>query len=606
MITPCFDKTKLATLPSRPGVYRMLDPKGQVIYVGKAKNLKKRVSSYFVHSAQQSPKVQRLLLQLADIEITVTQTEQEALILESTLIKQYQPRYNVLLRDDKSYPYLFLSADPFPRLSLHRGAKRPAGRYFGPYPHAHAVYDSLRLLQKLFPIRQCDNRFFQNRSRPCLQYQIKRCTAPCVGLISEAAYQVDVQHTVLFLQGRSQQVMEALMVRMNTAAQALEYEQAAKFRDQISLLRRLQAQQIVSTDDDSNIDIIAIVQENDTACLQLLTIRHGQQLGSRAYFPKQTRDQTTDDILTAFLSQYYLNNSHDIPEEIVCPFDFSDRELFARTLSHHYQKTIRVTLGLRGIKQRWLAMAETNARVSVEQHRPSQYRDRLAALSIALQLDSMPQRLECFDISHSLGEATVASCVVFDAEGACPRAYRRFNIRGVAPGDDLAALAQAVTRHYTRVAQQGADYPDVLLIDGGRLQINKVKQALADIDCLKIRLFGVAKGEKRLAGLEAIILPDEEKPLLLPSDSPALHLIQQIRDEAHRFAITTHRKQRAKQRQQSLLESIPGIGQKRRQQLIRHFGGLQGVTQAGVDDLAKVPGISRQLAEKIYAFFLKS
>jgi excinuclease ABC subunit C len=605
MSSPLFDKnTYLATLPQRSGVYRMLDKNGRVIYVGKAKNLKKRVASYFVNSAQQSPKIQRLLLQLANIEITVTHTEQEALILESILIKQYQPRYNVLLRDDKSYPYIFLSGDIFPRLSLHRGAKRVMGHYFGPYPHAHAVYESLRLLQKLFPIRQCDNSFFQNRTRPCLQYQIKRCTAPCVGLISEEAYQIDVQHAILFLQGRSQQIMEALMEHMNTAAQALEYEQAAKFRDQIGLLRRLQAQQIVNTEHNSNIDIVAAVQEGEVACLQLLTIRHGRQLGSRAYFPKHIRDQTLSDILGAFLSQYYLNKNHDIPQEIICPFDFPDRELLAKTLSVHYGKIIRVTLGVRGLRQRWLAMAETNAQVSLKQHRPNSYREQLAALSIALQLDSMPQRLECFDISHSLGEATVASCVVFDAEGACPRAYRRFNIRGLTPGDDLAALAQSVTRHYTRVSQQKGDYPDVLLIDGGRLQINKVKQALAEINCPEMYLIGVSKGEKRLAGLEAIILPHDEKPLLLPANSPALHLIQQIRDEAHRFAITAHRKQRAKQRQMSPLQSIPGIGQKRRQQLIRHFGGLQGVAQAGVDDLMKVTGISRQLAQKIYDFFL--
>lgn len=596
-------KAFVSTLPQRPGVYRMLDLSNTVIYVGKAKNLKKRVASYFTQAASQVPKTRTLVRQITAIEITVTHTESEALILESTLIKQYQPRYNVLLRDDKSYPYLYLSADPFPRLSLHRGAKRNKGRYFGPYPHARAVHESLNLLQKIFPIRQCENSFFRNRSRPCLQYQIKRCSGPCVGLIDPAAYQKEVQRAILFLEGRNQEVISELVTQMNAAAAALEYEQAATYRDQISTLRTLQEQQSVSTDG-GDIDIVACINENGSACVQVMTVRGGRQLGSRGYFPKHTHDQPSADIMAAFLAQYYLTDKREVPSEIICQYDFPDLALLANTLSELRQRQIRITANVRGLRSRWLAMAEENARSSLAQRRPNQYRERLAALSIALQLDSLPNQLECFDISHSLGEATVAACVVFNQEGPNTGAYRRFNIEGITPGDDLAAIQQAVKRRYQRLQKEAAPLPEVIFIDGGRGQVETAQQVLHELGIDGVRLLGVAKGTDRKAGLESLILPNEEKPLLLPADSPALQIILHIRDEAHRFALNAHRQRRTKARQHSSLEHIAGIGSKRRQQLLHHFGGLQGVARAGVEDLAKVPGISRQLAQKIYDFFL--
>ncbi len=601
---PAFDaKAFLATLPQRSGVYRMLDQSQTVIYVGKAKNLKKRVSSYFTKAAQQVPKTRSLVAQIAAIEITVTHTENEALILESTLIKQYQPRYNVLLRDDKSYPYIYLSNDKFPRLSLHRGSKRVKGRYFGPYPHARAVHESLHLLQKLFPIRQCEDSFYRNRSRPCLQYQIERCSAPCVGLIDEDSYQAQVKHAVMFLQGRSQSIIENLVAQMNTAAAALEYEKAAKIRDQISALHSVQEQQYVSTQG-GDTDIVACVSEAQHACVQLLTVRSGRHLGSRAYFPKHTRDQTPAEVLSAFLTQYYLAEQREVPSEIVCQYDSDDLPLLAETLSQQLGRQIHIHAHVRGTRSRWVSMAEENARTSLAQRRPSQHRERLAALSIALQLDSLPERMECFDISHLQGEATVASCVVFNQDGPSTNHYRRFNIEGITAGDDYAAMEQAVRRRYQRLQKEAAALPDLLVIDGGRSQVQVAQQVLHALNINSIRLLGVAKGTGRKAGLESLILPEDEKPLILPADSPALHLLQHIRDEAHRFALSSHRQRRTAIRRQSSLEQIEGIGSKRRQQLLRHFGGLQGVARAGVDDLAKVPGISRQLAQKIYDFFL--
>nr|WP_201800158.1 excinuclease ABC subunit UvrC [Beggiatoa leptomitoformis] len=595
-------KRFLATLTTKSGVYRMLDQTGGILYVGKARNLKKRVGSYFTQS-DQSPKTRALVAQIAAIEITVTHTESEALILENTLIKAHQPRYNILLRDDKSYPFIYLSAHTFPQLGLHRGTKRGKGKYFGPYPHAKAVYDSLNLMQKIFPIRQCDDSFFRNRSRPCLQYQIKRCTAPCVGFIDEASYAEEVKHATLFLEGKSHAVISELVEKMKTAADILDYEKAARYRDQINSLRVIQAQQYVSTDA-GNVDIIACLVENGISCVQVLTVRDGRQLGSRAYFPKQEGDEDAQVVLDAFLPQFYLGNAHDIPDEIILFPAIADTKALAEAIQQQRKRQPRFSIHVRTTRARWVEMAVENAKQSLQQRKPSHHRERLAALSIALHLETLPQRLECFDISHTQGEATVASCVVFDADGACSGAYRRYNITGITGGDDYAAMQQALSRRFSKVVQGEGALPDILFIDGGAGQVKVAHDTLIKLSVFNVQIIGVAKGTGRKAGLESLIFPNEEHPLFLPKDSQALHLIQQIRDEAHRFAIAGHRQQRNKVRQKSVLEQIAGIGAKRRKLLLNHFGGLQGVSRAGVEELVRIPGISRQLAQKIYDFFL--
>jgi excinuclease ABC subunit C len=587
----------------------MLDNTDTVLYVGKARHLKKRLASYFTKSTQ-SPKTRALVAQIANIEVTVTHTENEALILENTLIKTHQPRYNILLRDDKSYPYIYLSNHPFPRLGLHRGAKTVKGRYFGPYPHVGAVHETLNLLQKIFPIRQCQDNFFRHRSRPCLQYQIERCTAPCVDLIDEQSYQEDVQHAALFLEGKSQAVIATLIEKMETAAQALEFEKAALLRDKIRSLRKIQEHQYVSIEG-GDIDIVAAIIQGGIGCVQVLTVRDGRHVGNRAFFqeiPVSTPlengevDETTV-LLTAFLPQYYLASKREIPDEIILDCEIEDMTLLAEVISQQRGRQVRIHTRVRGTRARWVEMALENAYTSLAQRQPNQYRDRLAALSIVLHLEVLPERMECFDISHTQGEATVASCVVFDAEGPCNSDYRRFNIEDITPGDDYAAMQQALTRRYSRLQKTEAQLPDILFIDGGAGQVNVAQTVLSELELTDIRIIGVAKGSGRKPGLETLILPEENTPLRLPKDSPALHLIQQIRDEAHRFAITAHRGRRAKALHTSVLEDIEGIGSKRRQLLLSYFGGLQGVSQAGVEDLAAVPGIDRQLAQKIYNFF---
>jgi len=569
----------------------MLDHQSKVLYVGKAGHLKKRLSSYF--TAALSPKNHALVAQIAKIEITVTLTESEALLLENNLIKAHQPRYNILLRDDKSYPYLYLSDHPFPSLSLHRGPRRGKGRYFGPYPHPAAVHKSLSLLQKLFPLRQCQDSFFHNRSRPCLQYQIKRCTAPCVGLIDQVSYQEDVQHTVFFLEGKSQVIINRLVEKMQTASQALEYEKAARYRDQIGQLRKLQEHPYVRG---GHLDIVVGLIQKDLACVQVMTVRDGLPLGSRAFFPQHPPEIEVATLLSAFLPQYYLTAQRDIPHEIVV--NETIEALLTQVISQQCGRPVRIHSRVRGVRARWVAMALENAKATLAQRQSSQYRQRLAALSLILNMETLPQRIECFDVSHSLGEAMVAACVVFNSEGACKQAYRHFNITQVPPGDDYAALCQALTRHYRKVTV----LPDLLLIDGGLGQVKVAQQVLGELQLAPILIIGIAKGVERRAGLETLILAEQK--VRLPKDSPALHLLQQIRDEAHRFAITAHRKQRIKLKHTSILEQIEGIGTKRRQQLLTHFGGLHRVSKAGLEDLVKVPGISRQLAQKIYEFFL--
>lgn len=600
---PSFDaKTFLRTLTSRPGVYRMLDAGGRILYVGKARNLNKRVASYFRTSGL-APKTRALMQQMASVEVTVTHTEAEALLLENTLIKQHRPRYNVLLRDDKSYPCIYLSSeDAYPRLALHRGAKRRKGRYFGPYPSAGAVRETLQLLQKTFRVRQCEDSFFNNRSRPCLQYQIKRCTAPCVGLISPQAYRDDVRRTVLFLEGKSGELNEELATRMEQAAEALDYEAAALYRDQIASISRVQERQYVSAQT-GDLDILACAVSGGVACVQVFYIRGGLNLGNKLFFPKTPPDSDCRDVLTAFIPQYYL--AHAVPAQLLASEAVEDVELLESVLGERAGHKVRLSHSVRGEKSRWLQMGVTNAEQALAARLGSQagMRKRLTQLKDALGLDELPQRMECFDISHTQGEGTVASCVVFDQDGARKSDYRRFTIRDITAGDDYAAMEQALTRRYTRLKTEEARLPDVLFIDGGKGQVGIAERVLEELQINEILIVGVAKGPERRPGLEVLHIPEQGRTLELDAAAPALHLIQQIRDEAHRFAITGHRQSRARKRRTSTLESVPGIGPERRQRLLKQFGGLQEVARAGVEDLCKVPGISRTLAQQIYDTF---
>ena len=593
-------KSFLSRTTEKSGVYRMFDVNAAILYVGKAKNLKKRLASYFRHTGLNS-KTQALVLRIDHIEVTTTHTEIEALLLENNLIKSLQPPYNILLRDDKGYPYLYLSDDTFPRLSFHRGTKQKKGEYFGPYPSSKAVHNTLSLMQKLFPIRQCRNAVYRNRTRPCLQYQIKRCRAPCVGLINAAEYQQDVEHAVMFLQGRSEAVVDDLIHKMQQAAHTLAYEKAALYRDQIAQLRSLQSHQYMETDSQKDVDVLACALRDSVACVQVLSIRGGRHLGGKAHFPKHSQGKTEAEILAAFLSQYYLGKTGNIPHEIILSHDLDDKDLYRDALQSTHGRVVKIQHMVRGHRAQWLKMAIDNTQVSLEQHKPTQYREQLAQLSLSLGLDSLPEYMECFDISHSLGEATIASCVVFNAEGAVNSEYRRFNIHNIKAGDDYAAMKQALTRRYSRLLKENSRLPDILLIDGGKGQVKQAEAVMQELGIEQIQLLGVAKGENRKEGLESLILSELKQAIFLPKDSPALHLIQHIRNEAHRFAIAGHRAKRAKTRKTSVLEEIEGIGSKRRKQLITHFGGLQGVQAAGVEDLLQVAGIHRHLAQKIYA-----
>lgn len=592
--------TFLKTLTSRPGVYRMIDGDDTVIYVGKAKNLKKRVSSYFRKTGLTS-KTRVMVSQIVDIETTVTHTENEALILENNLIKELMPRYNILLRDDKTYPYLLISAAKFPRLSLHRGAKRKKGKYFGPYPSAGAVRESLNLLQRIFPVRQCDDSYYQNRSRPCLQYQIKRCTAPCVDLISEADYQKDVEHTVFFLEGKNQLVMDELSSQMETASTELDFEKAALIRDKIISLRRVQERQYVSSEQ-GDLDVLAAEIRDGTAVVEVCFIRGGRSLGNKSYFPKGSSDSKPEELLSAFIPQYYLGK--DVPSEILLSHVPEDMDLLEEVLKTESKHRVQLRKPQRGNSVRWMKMAKTNAEISLNQRLSSRANllQRFELLQTALDMDEMPKRIECFDISHTRGEKTVASCVVFGLEGAIKSDYRKFNIEGITPGDDYAAMNQALTRRFTRLQKGEGKRPDLLLIDGGKGQLTEAKAVMADLQ-LDIDMLGIAKGPERRPGEESLFLVGRAGEVVLPADSPALHLLQQVRDEAHRFAITGHRQRRAKARKTSSLENIDGLGPKRRQKLLQQFGGLQEVKRAGVEDLARVEGISVALAQKVYDVF---
>ena len=599
-------KTSLEKMTHHPGVYRMLDADGTLIYVGKAKDLKKRVASYFGKKPD-SPKTRALIRQIRDVDVTVTRTEAEALLLESNLIKQHKPRYNVVLRDDKSYPYLYLSTDnEFPRLSFYRGAKSGAGQYFGPYPSAKSARRTLNLTQKLFRIRQCDDNFFRNRSRPCLQYQIKRCTAPCVGLVSPGDYREDVKHTVMFLEGRNEEVIRELTAPMQKAADGLDYERAAQYRDQIISLRKIQENQYI-TAPRGELDIVACYMEGGYACVQVFFIRAGLNLGNKAFFPGHTGELTEAQVLNAFLPQYYLTGSRNrpAPGEILVSHPVADAETLMTLLSERRGKSVRLRQRHRSERRKWVEMALNNAEIALRTRLSSRddYVSRFENLQGSLGLNEPVERIECFDVSHTSGEATVAACVVFNHGGAVKTDYRKFNIKDAPAGDDYAAISQAFNRRYSRIKKEEGKLPDLILIDGGKGQVSSIRAVAEELQLDEVTLLGVAKGKARKPGMERLVFSDGKAEASLAPDSPALHLIQEIRDEAHRFAVTGHRQQRNRKRSRSVLEDVEGVGSKRRRELIRYFGGLQGVSRAGVEELARAPGISHNLAKKIYASF---
>ena len=596
-------KVFLKNLSTRPGVYQMLDQDGTVLYVGKARSLKSRVSSYFQSGADLVPKTRALMKNVAEVSVTITGTETEALILEYNLIKRHQPRYNVLLRDDKSYPYVRITEHDYPRITFYRGSRKQPGRFFGPYPSARSVREGIGLLQKLFKVRGCEDTFFSNRSRPCLQYQIKRCSAPCVALISKNNYAQDLEHAVKFLEGRNDEVVADLGARMDEAATNLDFESAAQYRDQIATLKKAQEKQFVSRDRRLDVDVVYYAQSGRLHGFAILFIRRGRNLGIRTYFPKVSRHEDGRAVLSSFVTQYYL--SHEVPKEIIVSDDIDDQELLELALAERAERKVAIKTQVRGDRAHWLEMTEKNAKEAIALRLASDnnMRKRYEGLRHALDLAEPPERLECFDISHSHGESTVASCVVFGAEGPLKSDYRRFNIRDVEPGDDYGAMKQALERRYKRLQKGEAPLPDVLFVDGGKGQVSQAVEVFEKLQIEGVQIVGVAKGPGRKPGLEQLFLPGHKRPLILPADAAALHLIQQIRDEAHRFAITGHRGQRAKTRRTSRLEDIPGLGPKKRKDLLREFGGLQGVVKAGVDDLIQVPGISKRLAELIYDQF---
>ena len=601
--SPQFDgKEFVRTLTTSPGVYRMFDAGGEPLYIGKAGSLKKRVGSYFL-KPRMEPRIGAMVAQIARIDVTLTRTEGEALLLEAQLIKSLKPRYNILLRDDKSYPYIYLSGgEDFPRMAFHRGAKSGKGEYFGPYPSAWAVRESLDLMQKLFLVRQCEDSYFRNRSRPCLQYQIKRCSAPCVAMIAASEYQESVRHAAMFLKGKGSAVLAELGAAMERASVALEFEKAARLRDQIATLNRLQARSHIQGAS-ADLDALACRIDAGMACVSVLYFRNGVSLGSRDFFPRLGAEADESAVLASFVAQYYLDKP--VPRELLLSHPLEDSALLADALSTHANHPVDVKSNVRGDRARFLELAQKNAHAALAARLASNQtiRERFEALRDLLELGETPQRLECFDISHTLGEATVASCVVYGPDGAEKSAYRRFNIAGVEPGDDYGAMRQALERRYKRLQAGEGMLPDILLIDGGKGQVAQALEVLADLGISGLLVVGVAKGSERRAGHETLIRGDNGKELWPGPESAALHLIQSVRDEAHRFAITGHRKRREKAREKSRLEEIAGIGAKRRSALLKHFGGMAGVAAAGVEELAGVQGVSRDLAEKIYAAF---
>jgi excinuclease ABC subunit C len=596
---PFEPKAFVRRLPHLPGVYRMLGARGEALYVGKARDLRKRVSSYFSRPSAQSPRVQRMLSQVASIEVTATRSEDEALLLENNLIKSLAPRYNILFRDDKSYPYLVISGHPFPRIGFHRGARAPESRYFGPFPHAFAVREAIQLLQRVFRLRSCEDSVFENRTRPCLLHQIRRCTAPCTGQIGADAYREDVRHAELFLQGREDDVIRSLSERMNAAAEARHYEQAALLRDQVRALTRVQARQYVESERGVDADVVASTVDGGIVCVNLVMIRGGRHIGDRSFFPANAAGASAGEIITAFLEQHYVD--HPLPR-LVLTSEAVDRETLAEVLAPRAPQGTQVLAPQQGERRVWLEMARKNAELALAhraQERATQ-EGRLAALRESLGLADSVERIECFDVSHTMGEAAVASCVVYDRHAMQKADYRRFNIRDVAPGDDYAAMRQALRRRYERLALDGGKIPDLILIDGGQGQVNVAREVLAEIGLSDVSIVGIAKGAERKPGLEQLVVEADGRTLRLAAHDRGLHLVQSIRDEAHRFALLGHRARRGRTRTTSSLVDIPGIGDKRRQRLLAHFGGLRGVQSAAVDEIAQVAGISRAIAERIY------
>ena len=587
----------IASLPLLPGIYRMLDKEGGVLYVGKAGSLKKRVASYF-QKTNISPRIRLMVSHIANIEVTVTRTEAEALLLENNLIKSLKPRYNILFRDDKSYPYIILTGNSFPRLAYYRGAALKNNQYFGPYPNSQAAKETIQLLQKVFRIRTCEDSVFANRTRPCLLHQIHRCTAPCVGLINQQDYGSDVHSAALLLQGKQNEVEGMLRLGMEQAAEKQEYESAAALRDQLQALRTVQQKQFMESSQAIDADIVAVAELNGAHCVNLAMVRGGRHLGDKALFPQNAEGLPLIEVLEAFLTQHYL--IHSVPPLIITSEPIPT-EALEELLGDQAGHKVQIRHNVSGERRQWLNMAFQNALLALRQQAGQRagQQIRLEALRSVLALPNL-SRIECFDISHTMGEATVASCVVYDNVDMRPAQYRRYNITGITGGDDYAAMRQVLLRRYQKMQKEEGKHPDLILIDGGIGQLNIACQVMNELGISDIQLMGVAKGVERKAGLEQLLLPKFEKPLQLSPDSIALHLIQQIRDEAHRFAISAHRAKRGKTRTISMLEEIGGVGEKRRRNLLARFGGLQGVCQASIEDLTQVDGISRTLAEKIY------
>ena len=593
-------KPFLRNLTHRPGIYRFIDGKQKIIYVGKARDLKKRVSSYYnrTHSSSKTAAMMKMVLR---VEVTITNTEAEALILEYNLIKKHKPRFNILLRDDKSYPYIYASTEhDFPRLRFHRGARNGKGKYFGPYPSTSAVRQTLNELEKLFLIRNCSESFFQNRSRPCLQYQIKRCTAPCVNLISKDQYASDINAAILFLEGKNKSVVNTFVNRMERAASVQDYEHAARFRDQISKFKEIEARQIIKRNGTSDIDVIGFSSNKAIHCLTIMFIRNGTVIGSHDHFPRLQGETNKREIVNAFISHYYLGRA--APAEIIIDLDIPDNDLIQQALTIRAGHKVVIKSKVRGDRSRFLQMANINAKQGLNLRVASNatIKRQFMSLGEALKLEDIPQRLECFDVSHTSGEVTVGSCVVFNTAGPLKSDYRRFNLNPSSLGDDYSAMSEALKRRYTRIKKGEVPIPDILFLDGGKGQLSEAMKILGEVGLEWLKVVAIAKGRSRRPGSEQLFIPGESRALILPSDSPALLLIQQIRDEAHRFAITGHRQRLAKARRTSTLEKIPGLGPKKRRELLKQFGGLQGITAAGIDDLVQVYGISRRLAENIY------
>lgn len=603
---PFNSKQFLASLTSLPGIYQMLNDQGNIIYVGKAKNLKNRVASYF-QKQDHSPKTKVMVKQIHNIEIVITASENEALILENQLIKKHKPRYNVVFRDDKSYPYILLTDEEYPRLSIHRGRQTKKGEYFGPFTGSSSARYSIALMQKLFAIRQCENSVFKYRSRPCLQYQIKRCSGSCVQKISKEDYRKDVDLVRLFYKGKNESVISALSERMEAASRALYFEEAAQYRDQIIQLRRVLEKQSVdakSGDKANSIDIIAVGTKEKSAAVFILHVRNGMVQGSRQFFPKMPSGTSDSEIISSFVEHFYLSNPGELPNEIVVNSELKNQSLATNLLEEMAGRQVKVHSRVKTAKAAWLKMAQNNVNQILESklQTKNHLHKRMQVLQDELALDKLPFRMECFDISHFQGEETVASCVVFEQGEAKKSDYRRFNIKGVIKGDDYAAIEQAVRRRFERLVKEEAKLPDLLLIDGGKGQLNQAQQVLEDLELSQVTLIGVAKGSDRKVGMEQIFFPSEAVAKRLEEDSLGLHLIQAIRDEAHRFAITGHRTKRDKKRKISTLEGIVGVGAKRRKAIIKHFGGLQEVKRAGIEDLRQVEGVSAKLATVIYDY----